>query len=269
MKIIVLVLSFITAVLGAGGPALPTCPFGAGNCAFLWVGNYVPSVTAPNFDFYLDNVLFRNNVAYATTEVVACNCTTSAAYTPFFGIGSSLVGAQDSTTRIQPFALVCDRLYSFFASRKANTAGGIEQYQVTVSALYSPLGVTFMSGITFHLVYRSNPAAITVRYCKDTTSVCDATNGRTNQNVNLGQAVTNDFKVLGGFQNPIQITGAQRTLFDDTISGSVGDFFIFLYYGDQQNEGSFPVSGGLSSASTASISMALLAVLSVVVMCFF
>jgi hypothetical protein len=267
MKTIVLMLSFIAAVLGAGGPALPTCHFGPGNCAFLWVGNYVPSITAPNFDFYLDNVLFRNNVAYAATEVVACNC--SASYAPFFGIGSSLVGAQDTTTRIQPFSLVCDRLYSFFASRKANLAGGIEQYQVTVTPLYSPTGVTFMSGITFHLIYRSNPATITVRYCDENTAVCDATNGRTTANVALGQATSNTLKVLGGFQNPIRITGAQRTLFDDTVSGSVGDFHVFLYYGDQQNEASFPVSGGLSSASTASISMALLAVLSVIVVCFF
>jgi hypothetical protein len=255
-------------VLGAGGPALPACPSGAGNCAFLWVGNYVPSTTAPNFDFYLDNVLLRTNVPYGTTEVVPCDCTNTTAYTPFFGIGSTLVGAQDTTTRIQPFPLVCDRLYSFFASRKANLAT-TEQYQVTVTPLYAQTGVNYMSGITFHLIYRSNPANVNIKYCLDTTVNCDANNGRTNQNVNLGQGVSNNFKVAMNFQNPIKITGASRTLFDDVVSGSVGDFVIFLYYGDQQNESVFPVAGGLSSASTASISMALLAVLTVIAMCFF
>jgi len=96
-------------------------------------------------------------------------------------------------------------------------------------------------------------------------------NGRANNNNQaLGTGVELQLKFLGGFENPITINGAQRTLFNDVVSGVNGDMHIWIFYGDQQNEAVFPVSGGVtSSASAISMSMMLVVVLSVIVMCLF
>jgi len=250
-------LCVLLAVVSAKIPPIPsTCTSGAMAC--LWYGNFIPSTVAPNFDFYVNHTHWRDTISYGTNTIESYPC----GFYTTLGIGDTNGNSEIATTT-QP-ALQCGVLYTFFAARRPDTQGNngnpnTPNYQVISYALTTaPPGVNWVPGYVFHMIY--NRGQINVAYCDGNQANCDRNNNRRNQNIQSATGQQIELEFANNFENPVTING---NLFDSTVVNSANTYSYWVFYGDNNNQGQFPIVGG-SGASMISASLLLIALLNVV-----
>jgi len=254
-----LLLCVLLAVVSAVMPAIPaSCT--SGQTACIWYGNFVPSTVAPNFDFYINHTHWRDSVAYGQNAIAAYNC----GFYTTFGIGDSNGNSETDTSSLP--SIQCGVLYSFFAARKPDTQGNngnpnTPNYQVIAYEISTaPSGVNWVPGYVFHMIY--NQRNINVAYCDGSNDNCNRNNNRQNTNINTAAMQQIQLEFANNFENPVTINGG-TTLFDSTVVNSANTYSYWVFYGDNNNQGQFPVVGG-SGASMISASLLLIALLNVV-----
>jgi len=256
-------------------PAVPTCP--TSSCVYLWLGNFVPSLTAQSFDYYVDGVKlvipgFSNGLPYEGKYVypLACSNTTTVHE---FGVGDPLQGGELGNTQVQVSGMQCGFVYSVFAWRRPNTQTGTEQYAVNVRIITGDASFGFFSGLYFNGIYRGN--TVNGKYCRYDQNTgpgqCtrDPDQGRNNNgNAQIGLWQQMDMRMETGYANPVTLTTGGNTLYDAAVSGSVGGCETWIFYGDNQNQNAFPLMGGVSSAHSLIASSMTLMLLGVLIMLF-
>jgi hypothetical protein len=247
----------------AGGPAKPTCTHA--ECVYVWVGNYVPSQTATAFDFLYDQVAVAENIIYGENRVIMLACNSSDSVNHEMAVSSSIIGTTSPNVFPQ---LYCGSLYSFFASRTTNGANNVEKYVATVRLLEGNVAFGYMSGLVFNGIYRGGQNGVNGKYCDKDSATCDLDHldHRTGFNVPINQFNEMTLKMTSTFENPVTLNGPGGvTLFDDNVVGSVGDFQVWVFYGDNNDQANFPFQGGVSPASLLTISMTVMIALSAIV----
>jgi len=237
-------------------PNKPSCPFD--NCLYLWTANYVPSLSASSFNFYLDSTAVAQNVPYGEELVTPLYCNTSLQTTDerthLFAVGpSTQVGAGNPFS----FEVVCDHLFAFFASRAPNINNN-EAYTLVLRDVEGNPSFGYESGLIFNGVYRGG--TINAKYCDWNSAICNADRLDTRNNLNVPANTINEMsmKALINPGNPVTITGFNNTLlFDGLVSGAVGDSEVWVFYGDAKDQADFPIMGGqtfFASSSTGGTS---------------
>jgi len=259
---VLLVVSLLVTVNSITFPAFPVCTFT--QCAYLWYGNFIPSTTTTDINFFIDGTAVVSNVPYSTESVVAIQCNQTDQLT--FSIGSS-AGAGDMTnTRVKygsptppPYGLVCGDLYSFFAYRRPNSDGQ-EVYGVAVTTLAYPTTTSFVYGYVFNFIYNGNN--INVAYCRYDNNVNNCENGGRN-NVNVA---TTTFDVMdmmylnaqngdSAYGNPVtmntNVNNQNDQLVNTRFTVAANGAILWKFWGDANGNDGFPVQGGSSAPYTA------------------
>jgi len=243
------------------GPTLPSCPYT--QCVYLWVANYVPSTTATQFNFYINDVPITTALDYGFDEILAVNCSTSEdAVVKRYSIAPTVTLSQAPITPAND--VLCGHLYSFFATRAPNV-NTVEQYSFAIRQLENTDN-SYMSGFFFNGIF--NGGNVNAAYCDYNNPNCNVNNlgQRTNIAATLGVWNQMTLQMGPGYQNPVRITGPNGVvLFDDVVTGSLGDERTWAFYGDNNNQNNFPIRGGVSPASFLTISMSVLVALSAIV----
>jgi len=244
------------------GPALPSCPHT--QCVYLWVANYVPSPSYSQFNFYVDDVAIRTALDYGFDEIIPVSCNSSQdSVVKHYSIAPTVTLAQAPIT--QQNDVTCGHLWSFFATRAPNV-GGVEKYSFAIRLLEGNSLNNYMSGFFFNGIF--NGGNVNAQYCDYNNANCDVNNlnQRTNKAATLGVWNEMTLRMEPGYQNPVRITGPNGVvLFDDVVTGSIGDARTWAFYGDNNNQNNFPIRGGVSPASFLTISMSVLVALSAIV----
>jgi len=265
IKTIALLLTLVTTSTTVSAiPATPACPFVIG-CYYVWVANYVPS-SYNQFDFFVDGVTVATRIDYAASSVVplACNSSVDPGYLHEFGIGPTGIG-QTIQTPINN--VVCNTMYAFFASRTTNS-GINEVYSIGWRAMHG--NPSYYSGLIFNGIYRGGN--INAAFCEyNNNPNCDNNNRNQRQNrpATVGVWFEMDMRTGTNYGNPVTLTGDNTVFYDDVVSAAQNDFQVWAFYGDNQQQSTFPLRGGISSASFLTISMSVVAVLNAIALSMF
>jgi len=282
MRTTLLIAACVSAVLAVKmcefTPPLPTCPYGGPNsCAYLWVGNYVPSTSAPTFDFYLDQQVLTDaqGVPYGRNFIVAVDCAGLNETSHTLGLGDPLLGGEIASTRqsLLQGQLDCGIAFSFFAARAQNQQQGntqVEKYRAAGRLLVG--ANNYFSGLVFNGIYRGND--VKGRYCRfhqntgPNQCTRDPDEGRDN-NFNVGTTTWGEMQMREGpgYENPVTLStnGGQNVFYDQYVEGDIGQCAVWIFYGDNQAQDQFPLAGGVSSGSLLSSSLSLLVLLGVTI----
>jgi len=221
--------------------------------ACLWYGEFVPSLTVTAFDFYLNHAIWQHDVPYEGNGIVTVSCTGNSSVA--LGVGDPNGGGEITAITTSLPALQCGVLYTFFVARKADTQGqngnpNTPNYQIITSALITAPAGNWVPGYVFNMIY--NRGAINVAYCDGNRSPCDRNQGRTNEAISQATAQQIELQYKNGFQNPVTVSN----LWDQTVTNDATTYSYWVFYGDNNNQGQFPIRGS-SSASFVGASMTL------------
>jgi len=264
IKTITLLLTLVVTVLAV--PATPSCPFSVG-CYYVWVANYVPSTNNTQFSFFVDGVAVATSVNYAASSVIplACNSSVDPGFLHEFGVGPTWFG---QTVQTPINNVICNVMYAFFASRTTNS-GTTEVYSIGWRAMKGS-NPGYFSGLVFNGIYRGG--ALNAAFCEyDNNPQCDNNNRNQRQNrpATVGVWFEMDMRTGTNYGNPVTLTGDNIVFYDDTVSGAQDGLQAWIFYGDNQQQNAFPLSGGISSASFLTISMSVVVVLNAIALSMF